>query len=102
MTRSHTDVLHHFLLLHRHSPLWMDFKISVPILMTSGQGTSFTSQFWVSLEQLLGTFIHHTTAYNSEVNAMVGFPHNSWEFQGLGNTFFANIFYGNRWISMAF
>ncbi|XP_037779147.1 uncharacterized protein LOC119575566 [Penaeus monodon] len=37
----------------------------------SDRGTSFTSQLWMSLGQLLGTSIHHATAYNPEADSMV-------------------------------
>ncbi|XP_037781839.1 uncharacterized protein LOC119578174 [Penaeus monodon] len=37
----------------------------------SDRGTSFTLQLWTSLGQLLGTSIHHTTAYNPEAKGMV-------------------------------
>ncbi|XP_037774983.1 uncharacterized protein LOC119572013 [Penaeus monodon] len=43
--------------------------------ITSDRGTSLTSQLWMSLGQLLGTTIHHTTAYNPEANSMVELFH---------------------------
>ncbi|XP_037774409.1 uncharacterized protein LOC119570945 [Penaeus monodon] len=46
-------------------------RFSIPTHITSDQGTLFTSQLWMSLGQLLGTSIHHTTAYNPEANSMV-------------------------------
>ncbi|XP_037787703.1 uncharacterized protein LOC119583305 [Penaeus monodon] len=46
-------------------------RFGIPALITSNQGTSFTSQLWTSLGQLLGTSIHHAMAYNPEANGMV-------------------------------
>jgi len=46
-------------------------RFGIPVHMTSDRGTSFTSQLWMSLGQLLGTSIHHTTAYNPEAKGMV-------------------------------
>lgn len=37
----------------------------------SDLGMAFTSQLWMSLGQLLGTSIQHTTAYNPETKGMV-------------------------------
>ncbi|XP_076044685.1 uncharacterized protein LOC143027300 [Oratosquilla oratoria] len=49
----------------------MDFQIRLPEHITSDRGTTFTSKLWTSLGQLLGTSVHHTTAYNPEANGMV-------------------------------
>lgn len=46
-------------------------RFGIPDHITSDRGTSFTSQLWTSLGELLGTSIHHTTAYNPEANGMV-------------------------------
>ena len=46
-------------------------RFGIPAHITSDRGTSFTSQLWRSLGVLLGTSIHHTTAYNPEANGMV-------------------------------
>lgn len=46
-------------------------RFGIPEHITSDRGTSFTSQLWTSLGQLLGTSIHHTTAYNPEANGIV-------------------------------
>ncbi|XP_037784629.1 uncharacterized protein LOC119580591 [Penaeus monodon] len=46
-------------------------RFSIPAHMTFDRNTSFISQLWMSLGQLLGTSIHHTTAYNPEANDMV-------------------------------
>ncbi|XP_037803923.1 uncharacterized protein LOC119598342 [Penaeus monodon] len=46
-------------------------RFGIPAHVTSNRGTSFTSQLWTSLGQLLGTSIHHTTAYNPEAKGMV-------------------------------
>ena len=35
----------------------------VPMDMSSDRGSQSTSQLWVSISQLLGTKLHHTTAY---------------------------------------
>lgn len=46
-------------------------RFGIPEHITSDRGASFTSQVWMSLGKLLGTSIHHTTAYNPEANGMV-------------------------------
>ncbi|XP_076053647.1 uncharacterized protein LOC143032653 [Oratosquilla oratoria] len=43
-------------------------RFGIPEHITSDSGTTFTSQLWTSLGQLLGTSVHHTTAYNAEAN----------------------------------
>ncbi|XP_066978974.1 uncharacterized protein [Macrobrachium rosenbergii] len=39
--------------------------------ITSDRGTTFTLQLWMSLNHLLGTQLHHTTAYHPISNGMV-------------------------------
>ncbi|XP_076065291.1 uncharacterized protein LOC143039300 [Oratosquilla oratoria] len=46
-------------------------RFDIPEHITSDRSTTFTSQLWTSLGQLLGTSVHHTTAYNTEANGMV-------------------------------
>ncbi|XP_066977889.1 uncharacterized protein [Macrobrachium rosenbergii] len=46
-------------------------RFSVPNHITSKRGTTFTSQLWTSLNHLLSTQLHHTTAYHPESNGMV-------------------------------
>ncbi|XP_076066147.1 uncharacterized protein LOC143039788 [Oratosquilla oratoria] len=46
-------------------------KFSLPDHVTSDRGTAFTLHLWTSLGPLLGTIIHHTTAYNPEAIGMV-------------------------------
>ena len=46
-------------------------RFGIPDHITSDRGTTFTSQLWISLGQLMGTTVHHTTAYNPEANGMV-------------------------------
>ncbi|XP_068203592.1 uncharacterized protein [Palaemon carinicauda] len=42
-----------------------------PELITSDRGTTFTSQLWTSLVNLLGLTLHQTTAYNCADDGMV-------------------------------
>ena len=46
-------------------------RFGVPSHITSDRGSSFTSQLWTSLTQLIGSTPHLTTAYNPEANGMV-------------------------------
>ena len=46
-------------------------RFGVPEHITSDRGSSFTSLLWTSLNKLLGSTNHHTTAYNPEANGMV-------------------------------
>ncbi|KAK3895895.1 hypothetical protein Pcinc_000503 [Petrolisthes cinctipes] len=46
-------------------------RFGIPEHITSDRGTTFTSHLWTSLGQLMGTTVHHTTAYNPEANGMV-------------------------------
>ena len=40
-------------------------RFGIPIDMSSDRGPQFTSQLWKSIAQLLGTQLHHTTAYTT-------------------------------------
>ena len=39
--------------------------------MSSDRGSQFTSRLWASISQLLGTKLHHTTAYHPQANGLV-------------------------------
>ena len=52
-------------------------RFGVPDDMTSDRGPSFMSDLWSALAQLMGTTIHHTTAYNPAANSMVERSHHS-------------------------
>ena len=52
-------------------------RFGVPDDMTSDRGPSFMSELWSSLARLMGTTIHHTTAYNPAANGMVERSHRS-------------------------
>ena len=56
-----------------HSP-WVS-RFGVPEHITSDRGSSFTSLLWTSLNKLLGSTNHQTTAYNPEANSMVEHLH---------------------------
>ena len=43
----------------------------VPRDISSNRGPQFTSQIWISVSQLLGAQLHHTTAYHPQSNALV-------------------------------
>ena len=46
-------------------------RFGIPVDMSSDRGTQFTSQLWASIAQLLGTQLHHTTAYHPQANGLV-------------------------------
>ena len=46
-------------------------RFGVPLDMSSDRGSQFTSQLWASVSQLLGTTLHHTTAYHPQANGLV-------------------------------
>ncbi len=46
-------------------------RFGVPMDMSSDRGSQFTSQLWSSISQLLGTKLHHTTAYHPQANGLV-------------------------------
>ena len=50
-------------------------RFGVPDDITSDKGTAFTSQLWTALSQLMGTTVHHTTAYNPAANGMAERTH---------------------------
>ena len=50
-------------------------RFGIPEHITSDQGSSFTSLLWASLNKLLGSTSHQTTAYNPEANSMVEHLH---------------------------
>ena len=52
-------------------------RFGLPEHITSDRGTSFTSHLWTQLARLLGTSLHHTTAYNPKANSMVERLHRS-------------------------
>ena len=43
----------------------------IPVDMSSDRGPQFTSQLWSTVAQLLGTQLHHTTAYHPQSNGLV-------------------------------
>jgi len=50
-------------------------RFGVPEDITSDRGSAFTSQLWAALGELMGTTIHHTTAYNPAANGMAERTH---------------------------
>ena len=46
-------------------------RFGIPIDMSSDRGPQFTSQLWTAIAQLLGTQLHHTTAYHPQSNGLV-------------------------------
>ena len=46
-------------------------RFGVPLDMSSDRGSQFTSHLWASISQLLGTELHHTTAYHPQSNGLV-------------------------------
>ena len=46
-------------------------RFGIPMDMTSDRGSQFTSRLWASISQLLGTKLHHTTAYHPQSNGLV-------------------------------
>jgi transposase InsO family protein len=42
-----------------------------PLNISSDRGPRFTSQLWTSISSLLGTQLHHTTAYHPQSNGLV-------------------------------
>ena len=46
-------------------------RFGVPMDMSSDRGSQFTSQLWAAISQLLGTKLHHTTAYHPQSNGLV-------------------------------
>ncbi len=46
-------------------------RFGVPLDMTSDRGSQFTSKLWTAISKLLGTKLHHTTAYHPQSNGLV-------------------------------
>ena len=46
-------------------------RYGVPLHISSDRGAQFTSELWTSIAQLLGTQLHHTTAYHPQSNGLV-------------------------------
>lgn len=46
-------------------------RFGLPLDITSDRGTQFTSKLWAEMAELLGTKLHHTTAYHPQANGMV-------------------------------
>ena len=46
-------------------------RFGVPLDISSDRGAQFTSQLWTSIAQLLGTKVHHTTAYHPQSNGLI-------------------------------
>ena len=46
-------------------------RFGAPMDITSDRGPQFTSHLWTSVAQLLGTTLHHTTAYHPQSNGLV-------------------------------
>ena len=46
-------------------------RFGMPIDITSDRSPQFTSQLWSSFAELLGTKLHHTTAYHPQANGLV-------------------------------
>ncbi len=46
-------------------------RFGIPSHITSDRGPQFTSQLWTAVAQLLGTKLHHTTAYHPQSNGLV-------------------------------
>lgn len=46
-------------------------RFGVPLDMTSDRDSQFTSKLWTAIAKLLGTKLHHTTAYHPQSNGLV-------------------------------
>ena len=46
-------------------------RFGVPLDISSDRGPQFTSQLWTAISQLLGTTVHHTTAYHPQSNGLL-------------------------------
>ena len=46
-------------------------RFGLPLNISSDRGPQFTSQLWSALAELLGTKLHHTTAYHPQANGLV-------------------------------
>ena len=47
------------------------FGVLMDMSSDRSRGSQFTSQLWASISQLLGTKLHHTTAYHPQANGLV-------------------------------
>ena len=50
-------------------------RFGVPDDITTDRGSTFISELWAALANLMGTKLHNTTAYNSEANGIVERAH---------------------------
>ena len=46
-------------------------RFGLPCHLSSDRGSQFTSDLWSSIARLLGTALHHTTAYHPQANGLV-------------------------------
>ena len=46
-------------------------RFGLPLDITSDRGSQFTSKLWTAIAKLLGTKLHHTTAYHPQANGLV-------------------------------
>ncbi len=46
-------------------------RFGVPLDMSSDRGPQFTSHLWTAISRLLGTTVHHTTAYHPQANGLL-------------------------------
>lgn len=46
-------------------------RFGMPVDISSDRGAQFTSGLWIAMAQLLGTKLHHTTAYHPQANGLV-------------------------------
>ncbi|XP_068215914.1 uncharacterized protein [Palaemon carinicauda] len=63
--------LQHFASCTFALPLWWIARFGIPVYTTSDIGTTFNSQLWTSLANLLGFSVNHTTSYNSSANRFI-------------------------------
>ena len=46
-------------------------RFGMPLDMTLDRGSQFMSKLWTAIAKLLGTKLHHTTAYHPQANCLV-------------------------------
>ena len=46
-------------------------RFGLPLDITSDRGSQFTSKLWTAITKLLGSKLHHTTAYHPQANGLV-------------------------------
>lgn len=46
-------------------------RFGIPLDISSDRGPQFTSHIWTAISRLLGTHLHHTTAYHLQSNSLV-------------------------------